>query len=135
MRKTTRGSVRFSCETPEDVAFLSDLSARPSGRRNRWLKFLALSGARIPEGRIPVPEPTGAGRGVRMDLGGESPEDRDLLRRVHADFYPGRLLRILLLRGWLAEKASSGAPEREPPASLSSFPEAERLRETLSGLL
>ena len=141
MGKKVRLSVRLSLETPEDVAFLSSLSTVPPGRRNRWLRMMALVGLLIPENGSPVPEPFGKGRILRVDLYCDTPEERDLIARARRDFYPGQTLRACLLRGGKTGIPSPGSPDlsgrQEKDRSLSGSPlsPGESVKERLKGLL
>ena len=141
MGKKVRLSVRLSLETPEDVAFLAALSIVPPGRRNRWLRMMALVGLRIPENGSPVPEPLGEGRLLRVDLHDDSPEERALIERARRDFYPGQTLRACLLRGGRAGIPSPGSPDlsggQEKDRSLSGSPLSPggSVKERLKGLL
>ncbi len=141
MGKKVRLSVRLSLETPEDVAFLSSLSTVPPGRRNRWLRMMALVGLRIPENGSPVPDPFGEGRLLRVDLYCDTPEERDLIARARRDFYPGQTLRGCLLRGGKtgipSPVASDPSGETGPDRSHSGSPLSPggSVKERLKGLL
>lgn len=136
-----RLSVRLSLETPEDAAILSALSEVPPGRRNRWLRTRILIGCRSPENGKPLPEPKGRGQLLRVDLYGDSPEERALIERARRDFYPGRTLRECLLRGGRVGSGVSGSPAL--PEGSDSFeggesavsPSFGSLKERLRGLL
>ena len=141
MGKKVRLSVRLSLETPEDVAFLAALSEVPPGRRNRWLRMRALLGFRIPENGAPVPEPTGRGQLLRVDLYDDTPEEREIIDRARRDFYPGQTLRACLLRGGKTGIPSPGSPdlsgrqEKDRSHSGSPLSPGESVKERLKGLL
>ena len=136
MGKKIRFSVRLSLETPEDVAFLAALSELPPGRRNRWLRMTALMGSRTPENGVPVPEPVGSGRVLRLDLYDDTPEERNLIDRARRDFYPGQTLRACLLRGGrTGTPASGGAPPAGSADSGSPLSPGGSVKERLRGLL
>ena len=141
MGKKVRLSVRLSLETPEDIAFLAALSIVPPGRRNRWLRMMALVGLRLPENGSPVPEPFGEGRILRVDLYCDTPEERDLIARARRDFYPGQTLRACLLRGGKtgtpSPVASDPSGETGPDRSHSGSPLSPggSVKERLKGLL
>ena len=141
MGKKVRLSVRLSLETPEDAAILSALSEVPPGRRNRWLRMMALVGLRIPENVSPVPDPFGEGRLLRVDLYCDTPEERDLIARARRDFYPGQTLRGCLLRGGKtgipSPVTSDPSGKTGPDRSLSGSPLSPggSVKERLKGLL
>ena len=135
MGKKIRLSVRLSLETPEDVAFLAALSGLPPGRRNRWLRMMALVGLRIPENGVPVPEPFGEGRVLRVDLYDDTPEERTLIDRVRRDFYPGQTLRACLLRGGRSGIPAPHMPEKDASPSGAPLPRSGSVKEQLRGLL
>ena len=140
MGRKIRLSVRLSLETPEDAAILSALSKVPPGGRTRWLRTRILVGWSGPDGS-PLPEPTGQGRLLRVDLYDDTPEERKLIERARRDFYPGQTLRACLLRGGRAEPAGSGPPGSpgEPEASgrekSAGTPSPGSVKERLRGLL
>ena len=139
MGRKIRLSVRLSLETPEDVAILSALSTVPPGGRTRWLRTRILVGWSGPDG--PIPEPTGRGRLLRVDLYDDTPTEREIIARARRDFYPGQTLRACLLRGGrgnpalpgsqstFGEKESSAGEERGNPPSPGS------VKDRLRGLL
>ena len=141
MGKKVRLSVRLSLETLEDVAFLAALSIVPPGRRNRWLRMRILVGLRIPENGAPVPEPTGRGQLLRVDLYDDTPEEREIIDRARRDFYPGQTLRACLLRGGKTGIPSPGSPdlsgrqEKDRSHSGSPLSPGESVKERLKGLL
>ena len=135
MGKKIRFSVRLSLETPEDVAFLAALSGLPPGRRNRWLRMMALVGLRIPENGVPVPEPFGEGRVLRVDLYDDTPEERELIARARRDFYPGQTLRECLLRGGQSGPPAPGESEKDAFPSGAPLPRSGSVKEQLRGLL
>ena len=138
MGKKVRLSVRLSLETPEDVSFLAALSIVPPGRRNRWLRMRILVGFRIPENGSPVPEPSGEGRLLRVDLYDDTPEEKALIERARRDFYPGQTLRACLLRGGRAGSGISGSPEGPDLSGggeSAGPPSSGSMKERLRGLL
>jgi len=135
MGKKIRFSVRLSLETPEDVAVLASLSAVPPGRRNRWLRMRALVGLRIPENGVPVPEPVGSGRVLRVDLYDDTPEERELIDRARQDFYPGQTIRACLLRGGRTGLPAPGESEKDASPSGAPPPRSGSVKDQLRGLL
>ena len=140
MGRKIRLSVRLSLETPEDVAILSALSTVPPGGRTRWLRTRILVGWSGPDAS-PLPEPTGRGRLLRVDLYDDTPAERELIARARRDFYPGQTLRACLLRGGRGNPALPGSQspfgEKESSAGRESAnpPSPGSVKERLRGLL
>ena len=134
MGRKIRLSVRLSLETPEDAAILSALSTVPPGGRTRWLRTRILVGWSGPDGS-PLPEPTGRGRLLRVDLYDDTPAERELIARTRRDFYPGQTLRACLLRGGRENPALPGFQFPSGGGENANPPSPGSVKERLRGLL